>query len=312
MNATTCGVARFNSLLAERFGVPLLNVFDDLALEHESPLLSIKIEELAPADLIALGERLDRLVEGRSLAIFLHTLTDAPLEREMLRRAAAVYCGNAEIHALVKPLRPDAIELWCPGMIRSEDRFQPVDLSVFTFGMAHKIRSDAYVRLHRLLDQSGRSYALYLSTALHENTSLDDTFGEAFVELRALFGERVHFLGFLSDAAVYNHLLDSTYFAAFFPTGVRANNTSVNAAMAAGAVVITNLDAYSPPALRHAHNVLDIDRLGALPVEAGTLAALGARARETAGAQLGWPSLVARFSAHEAERGRTALPTPRS
>ena len=50
---------------------------------------------------------------------------------------------------------------------------------------------------------------------------------------------------------MYNYLLNCTYFAAFFDKGVRGNNTSVNAAMAAGAVVITNLDGYSPMAFEH-------------------------------------------------------------
>ena len=108
-----------------------------------------------PDDLLALDQRLGRLAAQQSIAVFLHTLTDAPLERQILELAAAVYCGNAEIHARVRARRPDAIELWCPGMIRGTDRFDPVDLSVFTFGMAHKIRSEAYVKLHRLLDRSG-------------------------------------------------------------------------------------------------------------------------------------------------------------
>ncbi len=52
----------------------------------------------------------------------------------------------------------------------------------------------------------------------------------------------LYFLGNLSDVAVYNELRRATFFAAFFDGGVRANNTSVAAAMETGAVVITNLD----------------------------------------------------------------------
>ena len=49
-------------------------------------------------------------------------------------------------------------------------------------------------------------------------------------------------MGYLSDTAVFNHLLDSSYLAAFFEKGLRANNTTVNAAMECGCTVITNLD----------------------------------------------------------------------
>ena len=61
----------------------------------------------------------------------------------------------------------------------------------------------------------------------------------------------LYFLGNLSDVAVYNQLRESTFFAAFFDRGVRANNTSVAAAMETGAVVITNLDELSPPEYVH-------------------------------------------------------------
>jgi hypothetical protein len=306
MNGATCGVARFNALLAQQFGVPMLQVFDDTVLEHEAPLLSIKIEEVSTFDLQALRRRLDELFARQSVGIFLHTFSGTEVEREILNRAAAVYCGNGEIRAQLAMSRPDAVELWCPGMIRSRDRFEAADLRVFSFGMAHKVRSDYYVKLHGLLEASGRSYALYLSTALHENTSLDDSFNGAFDELRALFGDRVHFLGFLSDAGVYNYLLDTTYFAAFFEKGVRANNTSVNAAMACGSVVITNLDKFSPVAFKHDHNLFNIEYLNVLPTEPAILARIRSRASETAQGALGWESFVSRLGSLEASRSQAA------
>ena len=70
-----------------------------------------------------------------------------------------------------------------------------------------------------------------------------------FEELQAIFGGQVYFMGYLSDTAVFNHLLDSSYLAAFFEKGLRAN-TTVNAAMECGCTVITNLDGHSPAGLR--------------------------------------------------------------
>jgi hypothetical protein len=300
LNPATCGVARFNRLLAAQLGVPMLGIFDPELLGHQEPLVSVKIEEFSADQLAPLAHRLDELYSRQSVRLFLHTFSNTAIEQDMLRRATAVYCGNAEILGFIGTLRPDAVELWCPGMLNDETRFRPTEIKVFSFGMAHKLRGDHFVKLHRLLQDTGRSFALYLSTALHENTSFDDSFNGAFEELRGLFGEHVYFLGFLSDLAVYNYIHDSTFFAAFFEKGVRANNTSVNAAMACGAVVITNLDSHSPAALAHDLNLLDIDRLEVLPTEQSYLERIRLNARQTAQRDLGWQSLVARLSALEA------------
>jgi hypothetical protein len=184
--------------------------------------------------------------------------------------------------------------VWCPGTLMRADPFEPTELTVFAFGMAHKIRADHYNRLWELLEQTGKSYSLCLSTALHENTSFDDSFTAVLDELRAGFGGKVHFLGYLSDAAVRHYLTETTYFASFFTEGVRANNTSIHVAMKCGSVVITNLDGNSPDWLRHGENVLDIRRCDALPVEPERLAEIGTKARETA-LEYDWPQLVARL-----------------
>ena len=117
--------------------------------------------------------------------------------------------------------------------------------------MAHKIRVPLYRRLRDLLEGTGRSYSVYVSTALHENTSFDDAFVIRFKELLSIFNGQIYFMGYLSDTAVFNHLVDCTFLAAFFEKGLRANNTSVNAAMECGCAVITNLDEDSPQGLVH-------------------------------------------------------------
>jgi N-acetylneuraminate synthase/sialic acid synthase len=114
--------------------------------------------------------------------------------------------------------------------------------------MAHKIRVPLYRRLQELLEATGTDLLGVRLDALHENTSFDGSFVVTFEELQAIFNGNVYFMGYLSDTAVFNHLLDSTYLAAFFEKGLRANNTTVNAAMECGCTVITNLDEHSPPA----------------------------------------------------------------
>jgi hypothetical protein len=192
------------------------------------------------------------------------------------------------------PARPDVVELFCPGTLLNSQRFQRTELSVFTFGMAHKIRVPMYRRLRELLDATGKSYSVYVSTALHENTSFDDSFVVRFEELQALFGTHVYFMGFLSDTAVFNQLVESTFLAAFFEKGLRANNTTVNAAMECGCAVITNLDQFSPRGLQHMKNVIDINRCDRLP-DMSQAEVIGRAAREIAHADYGWDQLVAQL-----------------
>ena len=118
---------------------------------------------------------------------------------------------------------------------------------------------------------------MYVSTALHENTSFDGSFVVRFEELQAIFNGQVYFMGYLSDTAVFNHLVDCTFLAAFFEKGLRANNTTVNAAMEVGCAVITNLDEHSPEGLAHMRNVIDINQCDRLPDAEQTQTALAAR-----------------------------------
>jgi hypothetical protein len=148
-------------------------------------------------------------------------------------------------------------------------------------------------RLRDLLDACGRPYAVYVSAANHETASLEDA-EAVFEEMHAIFPS-LYFLGNLSDVAVYNQLREATFFAAFFPGGVRANNTTVGAAMEAGSVVITNLDPYSPSEYVHLENVVDLARCDELPSDPAALERIRARARETAQA-LGWQALVERLT----------------
>ena len=182
------------------------------------------------------------------------------------------------------------------------------ELSVFTFGMAHKVRGDYYRKLDELLNRTGKSYSLYLSTALHEGISIETAFDAAVKNIRDAFSKPVYFLGFLSDAAVLHYLQTTTYFAAFFSQGVRANNTSVNSAMNAGAVVVTNLDESSPIGYRNMHSVIDITTSLELPTESKMLKAIGRNATAEAG-RLNWHALAEKLLSTD---HRIARPRPGS
>jgi hypothetical protein len=148
--------------------------------------------------------------------------------------------------------------------------------------------------LYELLEATGRSYAVYVSTALHENTSFDGSFVVRFEELQSIFNGQVFFMGYLSDTAVFNHLMDCTFLAAFFEKGLRANNTTVNAAMESGCAVITNLDEHSPQGLVHLQNVIDINCCDRLPDDEH-IQRIGRAARDIAQGRYGWDQLVAQL-----------------
>jgi hypothetical protein len=280
------GVARFNELLADRLRIPLLGL-DGLRSPPGCPLLSFKVSELGSDEATVAA-----YVEGGSVAweLFLHEYRGLELERRLVAGARRVHCGNEEILAAVAPVGANTQAVWSPGLILDDRLFRPAEISVFSFGMAHKIRVDMFRRLRSLLDASGASYAVYVSAANHETTSLRDS-EEIFREMHDVFPSELYFLGNLSDVAVLNQLAAATFFAAFFERGVRANNTSVASAMERGAVVITNLDEYSPPGYAHMDNVIDIEQCEALPSDPLVLARLRLRAMETGRAR-GWDALL--------------------
>jgi hypothetical protein len=292
LNPWTCGIAKFNAILAGRLEVPVVGIGSADLEGHRRPLLSVKLSEFSPGDARALGEWVAAHEDGYEL--FLHAFDGTEIEHALMAKAARVYCGNQELALGLAPARPDIVELFCPGTLLNPQRFRRTDLSVFTFGMAHKIRAPLYRRLRDLLDATGRSYSVYVSTALHENTSFDGSFVVRFEELQQIFDGQVYFMGYLSDTAVFNHLVDCTFLAAFFEKGLRANNTTVNAAMECGCAVITNLDEHSPQGLVHGTNVIDINQCDRLPDEAQA-EALGRAAREIAHAAYGWDQLVAQL-----------------
>lgn len=294
LDSLRSGVARFNAILAQRLNIPLLGIFDDAIFRYQRPLLSFKISELNREEVISVSKRIAKIQQGRSLCLFLHDFTGRTIEINMVRKAEIVYCGNREIYSKVRAITPRAVELWVPSLLVDVQRFNPTEISVFSFRMAHKIKVGLYRKLHHLLEKTGKSYSLILSTAFHKSVSFEDS-SCVFKYLRKIFGNYLYFTGFLSDAAVYNYLINATFFAAFFDQGVRANNTTVNAAMECGAVVITNLDQYSPKYFKHMKNLIDINQCHSLPTDKKLLNQIRQKAKETANS-MSWDFLVEKLA----------------
>ena len=294
LNPWTCGIAKFNAILARHLDLPVVGIRAVELGSYRRPLLSVKLSEFTPSDAADLDMWSQAHAGG--FDVFLHAFDGTEVEGRLVKAARRVYCGNHELFATLRPVRPDIQELFCPGTILNPSRFQNTELSVFTFGMAHKIRVPLYRRLRDLLEATGKTYSVYVSTALHENTSFDGSFVVRFEELQAIFNGRgqIYFMGYLSDTAVFNHLVDCTFLAAFFEKGLRANNTSVNAAMECGCAVITNLDEDSPQGLVHMKNVIDINLCERLP-DMDQTQRIGRAAREIAHGQYGWDRLVAQL-----------------
>jgi glycosyltransferase involved in cell wall biosynthesis len=131
--------------------------------------------------------------------------------------------------------------------------------------MAHKIRSAGYKKLGQLLSDDARTVQLEISTALHDGTSFSEDFFSVGSEISQVFDGNVSFLGFLADEEVSRRLHAAHALVAFFPSGVRENNTTVLSAMAHGCPVITNLDSYSPSWMKHDESIFDIDQLSIFP-----------------------------------------------
>lgn len=287
------GVARFNELLAEHLGVPLRGVFDAGALTGGSPLLSLKVSELSENEACRLEKAME--TAGWSGDLFLHELSHLPLESALIRRSRRVLCGNREILTGLAGIDKELVPVWTPGLIRDDHPIRPAEISVFSFGMAHKIQTAMFRRLRELLDDTGCSYSILVSAANHETSSIRDA-ELVFLEMHDIFPDELYFLGNLSDVAVGHYLRTATFFAAFFPGGVRDNNTSVASALERGCIVVTNLDEHSPSHLAHDDSVIDIIRCSEIPTDPLVLARMRVRALESGRART-WSRLVDRIRA---------------
>src|SRR3954470_2022545 len=88
------GVGRFNELLGERLGVPVIGIRKLLTAGARRPLLSFKVSELAPAELAVL----EQLVGTKPFEweLFLHVYDGHPVEEQLVRGAASGPAGQHE------------------------------------------------------------------------------------------------------------------------------------------------------------------------------------------------------------------------
>ena len=261
-NPYTCGVARFNQALAKSLQVPIESVLQFEASQENVSLLSLKFDEIPEAMSERLLENLDQQLAAFDL--FLHGINQSAIESKYIAKARRVIVASREYADLIQEQRSDVIALFAPGAGVSGLR-STFDITLLTFGMAHKIRSDGYRKLGAMLKTDSRTFQLEISTALHDGTSFSEDFFSVGSEIGEVFEGNVSFLGFLADDEVSRRLTNADALVAFFPSGVRENNTTVLSAMAHGCAVITNLDEYSPPWMKHGESVFDVNQLASFP-----------------------------------------------
>lgn len=297
LNPLTCGVAKFNAELGRRLGIPVEPIHRLRRPVPLVPLVSVKLSEFTEPQSFGWLEEACRQRSGR-YDLVLHEHRGGVIEATLIEHARQVYALNAAIAAQV----PQAMAGHCPALLDDPRILPDTELAILSFGMAHKVRTDCYRRLAQIVQASGQSYALYLSTALHEGTAFDIGFQRTVDELQQLFDGHVYFLGYLSDVALFNELIEADYCAAFFEAGVRANNSSVHAAMQAGTVVITTLDRHSPAEFQHGETVLDIAHLDALPDDL-LRHKIQRRARALNAARFSWDALLCQWTGAEVHAG---------
>ena len=261
-NPYTCGVARFNQALSAALKIPIVAMSNLSSRTADVLLLSLKFEEISHESAEQLLSNLQ--ASDAVFDLFLHGIIDSEIEQVFVTTARRVFVASNEYADQIRSRRADVVSYFAPG---ASDRSKNVDadLTLLTFGMAHKIRSAGYKKLGQLLSNDDRTVQLGISTALHDGTSFSEDFFSVGSEISQVFEGNVSFLGFLADEEVSRRLHAANALVAFFPSGVRENNTTVLSAMAHGCPVITNLDSYSPSWMKHDESVFDIDQLSNFP-----------------------------------------------
>jgi glycosyltransferase involved in cell wall biosynthesis len=269
-------VARFNIALAESLNVPLVTLSDFLSKPISGALLSIKCEEIGEEN----SRELSRFLVSSSekFDVYLHGLDDSEAEQIVIAQAARIFTATMEIADAIRNSRNDVQSTFAPGANPSPVMKQ-VDCTLLTFGMAHKIRVAGYRKLGEILHGDSRTFRIEISTALHEGTTFSEDFFTVGKEIREVFDGNVSFLGFLADEEVSNRMRAADALVAFFPHGVRENNTTVLSAMSHGCAVITNIDKYSPSWMIHGSSIFDIDKMTKFP-SSGELEEVGKNANQ--------------------------------
>ncbi len=291
-NPNLSGVARFNHILATNMGIQCIGISDIKNIDTGPILFSLKLRDTTGSERSLLSERLHYLVNKNiDYDLFFHTFDGLEIEYELIERCRMIYSGNSEIYHALEGIDKEVVSAWCPALITGEHVLHEASLNLFSFGMAHKLQIKYYKMLQELLSDYNIDYTLWVSTAFHEKANFGD-FNSISNQLSRIFRHRIQFLGFLSDDGV-NYFLDKTQlFIAFFEKGVRANNTSIFAAMNRGCAVLTNSDEYSPSWMKHGINILDIHMLQLEDLETEVLQRIGTQAKKDARKYASWDGLI--------------------
>lgn len=296
-NTSLSGIAKFNSILADKLGITSLS-FDNatqLLKPHQELLLSVRISDLTEQDKHSLSMFLKKCTEMQvNIDLFFHAFDGLQLEYDLISLSRKVYCGNREIAHALSGTDKQCVIAWCPHLLSIDGTIHDSGLNILTFGMAHKLQIKHYKTLNDLLVSSGIDFTLWVSTAFHEKAKFGD-FNAISLELKRVFGDKINFLGFLSDDAINYFLKKIDLFTAFFSKGVRSNNTSIYVPMEKSIPVLTNLDEYSPEWMQHGKNIIDINQLTSSTLEREVLKKIGSQAKADVKQNAGWDTLVELF-----------------
>ena len=289
VNYLTCGVARFNKNLANRMNVPF-KYFEDVPV-NSNPILSIKLKEFDSKSLDILMNWSEYM--KNSYDLILHGLSNSEAERFVIDNSRNVYaCNHEDFKSLKSICQNKLYEIYCPADLTPIVDERPNEIKILSFGMAHKLNERIYIDLRDDFEKSKIPYRLYFSAAVHEGYDFEDSFLHIERKIHDIFAEKANFLGFASDRVLSEHLQKCDIFATFFNSGYRENNTSANAALAAGTCLMTNVDLESPNWLIHKKNFLDVRKLDFGQLPKLDLQKIGANGKSMNDKYLSWENLV--------------------
>lgn len=268
-NGLTCGTAKFSQQLAERLGVPFASIWDAARFTH--PLWSVRY-----------GELVEVYSWGDAIAPFQWT----PFSVLWHDR----HSDQAPFNAWAEHVWY-ADELGAPSTLVAHP-LRRGEIHVLTFGMAHKRQQAHLERLRDLLDATGRSYTVGVSSAIHEGSPWAESWEASNAAYLALFGDHLRQYGFLADDGLAAAMQDASVVALFYDPAVRRNNTTLWAALSQRAIVITNLDADSPPELQHGVQVYDIQQLTTWPDQASERRTMRAEIGQLVRGRYSWDYLL--------------------
>lgn len=227
----SCGVAKFDQLLAQKLGVPWRGLHEHAQFRH--PLISAKFSEWVwqpPKPL--------------TYSLFLHDGPHSTTDVWWVKDAQQVFAGNRRIAQACLDFGVRTIAAWCPSTVQgnpSRGAFR-----VLIFGMLHKVARAQYQALKTDLEATHPDYTVSLSMAIHEGVPWEGAYQETVRGLRDVFGDKLRVLGLLADDALAREIQEADVVALYFDPAVRANNTTAWAVLEAGKTLWTNVDHDSP------------------------------------------------------------------